>query len=66
MFYNFSAEKVKSMLAKKGLFMQIAAENRQELLKREEFGSTKPSILQVSYVPLLAVSSEIFFFPSLN
>lgn len=50
------------MLAKKGLFMQIAAENRQELLKREEFGSTKPSILQVSYVPLLAVSSEIFSF----
>lgn len=29
------------MLGKKGLFMQIDVENSQELLKREELGSTK-------------------------
>lgn len=42
--------------------MQIAVENSQELLKREEFGSTKPSILQVSCVPLLTVASHVFLF----
>lgn len=46
--------------------MQIAVENSQELLKREEFGLTKLSILQVSCAPLLAVSSKMFFFSSLN
>lgn len=42
------------MLGKKGLFMQIDVENSQELLKREELGSTKPLDLQLPCVPLLA------------
>lgn len=54
------------MLGKKGLFMQIDVENSQELLKREELGSTKPLDLQLPCVPLLAVSSQMFFFSPLN
>lgn len=46
--------------------MQINVKNSQELLKREELGLTKPFNLQLPRVPLLAVSSQIFFFSSLN
>jgi len=55
------------MSGEKGLFMQIAVENSQELLlKRQEFGSTKPFILQVSCMPLFAASSHRLFFSPLN